>query len=187
MVTKERLITAEEFLLMEFEDGKRYELVHGILEEMPVSGEEASAIGLWFGSLIVQFVQKNKLGHVTGADGGYMLDNNPDLVRYPDVGFVSFTKLPKRIPGFVPFAPELAVEVISPSDRPTKVHNKAKEYLHYGSKMVWILDPEDKTIEIYTPVDAENVNIRTLNINGTLDGGDVLPGFKVAVKDIFEW
>jgi Uma2 family endonuclease len=186
MLVSEKLITADEFLQMEFEDGKRYELVNGRLEEMPMSGGEASQIGMWFGSLIVQHVRKHDLGHVTGADGGYILTTNPDTTRYPDVGFISKVRLPKMTAKFIPFAPDLAVEVISPSDHLKDVQKKAKEYLSYGTKVVWVLDPEEQTVAIHTLIDAETVAIRTLNINGVLDGGEVLPGFSIDVKEIFK-
>ncbi|MFN8372198.1 MAG: Uma2 family endonuclease [Anaerolineae bacterium] len=186
MVFQEKLITADEFLHMEFDDGKRYELVDGMLEEMPMSGEEASELGLIIGTYIASYVREHGLGRVTGADGGYLLDTNPDKVRYPDVGFISLQRLPNRVRGFVVGAPDLAVEVMSPTDRHSKIQRKAKEYLRYGTKMVWVVDPDEQIVEVHTLFDAETVNIRTLDLNGTLDGGTVLPGFSLAVKDIFK-
>jgi Uma2 family endonuclease len=134
--------------------------------------------------LLFQFVIPRKLGRLTGAETCYRLDVNPDgkdLVRCPDVGFVVMDRAPEPFDeDYIPFAPDLAVEVLSPGNDPAEMHDKALEYLRFGTRLVWLIDPTSRAVMVYTPTSTH-----LLSADDTLDGGDVLPGFGVVVREIF--
>ncbi|MBC6936489.1 MAG: Uma2 family endonuclease [Chloroflexi bacterium] len=189
MLVQERFYTAEEFweLLGQPEyAGKRVELVEGEIREMAPAGGEHGEVAIGIGSLIWSHVQQNRLGRVTAAETGYVLYKNSDpggrdTVRAPDVGFVSLERAPQPFSEkFVPLAPDLAVEVISPNDGAEAVEEKVLDYLRYGVRQVWLIYPSSKTIVVQT-----SAEIRRLAAGDTLDGGDVLPGFSVRVGEIF--
>lgn len=189
MLVQERFYTAEEFweLLGQPEyAGRRVELVEGEIREMAPAGGEHGEVAIGIGSLIWSHVQQNRLGRVTAAETGYVLYKNPDpggrdTVRAPDVGFVSLERAPQPFSEkFVPLAPDLAVEVISPNDGAEAVEEKVLDYLRYGVRQVWLIYPSSKTVVVQTPAE-----IRRLAAADTLDGGDVLPGFSVRVGEIF--
>ena len=118
-----------------------------------------------------------------GAETGFLVERDPDTVRGPDVGFVRAERLlnianPEK---HLPFAPDFAVEVRSPSDQEDEVAEKAQMWLKAGSLLVWVADPERRTITVHRP-DAEPV---TLCENDEIDGGDVIPGFRCRVADFF--
>lgn len=186
MAVQERVYTnADAFweLSREFED-QPYELIEGVVYEMPPTGEEHGVVSLEVGALILMHVKANDLGRVTGAETGYVLHRRPngrDTVLAPDAGFVSkarMTETPSQ--QFAELAPDLAVEVLSPSQTYTQMARKVQVYLRYGTRMVLILDPTEKVIFVHTPTGTT-----TLEIGDTLDGGDVLPGFQVEVKKLF--
>lgn len=143
-----------------------------------------------FGRVIGDFVENHALGDVTGAETGFILYENPDpagkdTVRAPDVGFVSKARLAELTDkdlssGFFPGAPDLAVEVISPSESADDVQTKVDEYLQYGTKMVIVVYEKSKRIVVHTPEGA-----KTLRGDDTLEGGDLLPGFAVKVSALF--
>jgi Uma2 family endonuclease len=174
------LITAEELEAMP--GGERLELVRGELVEMPPVGEEHGGSTLLLGSWIVSFVRKNKLGKA-GAEWGFILSRDPDVVRAPDVAFVSKSRLkPGRRKGYFEGAPDLAVEVVSPSDRFGDVQEKVHEYLDAGSRLVWVVDPGRRTVTVWRP----NRQAREFRANQKVAGEEVLPGFSFRVNDLFE-
>jgi Uma2 family endonuclease len=124
---------------------------------------------------------------VTAAETGYILYKNPDpkgkdTVLAPDVGFMSKERAAaKASEGFVNGAPDLAIEVVSPSDRYSKIARKVELYLRYGTRLVLVVDADEQTIVRYSPTET-----KIFGINDTLDFGDVLPGFTIQVRDIFE-
>ena len=131
-----------------------------------------------------QFVRTHRLGRCFGAETGFLLSSDPDTVRAPDFAFVSTARLPGGHvpPGYFPGAPELAVEVLSPSESPQEVKQKLRAYFAAGCRLVWIVDPLAQTIRVY----AAPSRSRTLTIDDELAGGDVLPGFRCPVREIFE-
>jgi Uma2 family endonuclease len=151
---------------------------HGKLIEM-TSNDISSEIAAIISRLIGNFVYTHKLGRVRGADGGYLVGET----RYmPDVSFISKAKLPKPAnTGWVPIAPDLAVEVLSPTDNMRDVRLKITNYLNAGTT-VWLVDPTDKIIEVYAPNQAP----KTYSVSDTLEGGAVLPGFALSVQQIFD-
>lgn len=162
------------------DDGTRYELHEGELTAMPPSQRNSTELGLEFGRLLANFVRGKKLGYVSGADGGYILARDPDLVFAPDAGFITRDRAGGRDEGYFQAAPDLAVEVISPSDRASAVRKKLEQYFEHGTRLIWVVYPDTRTIEEHTSGGS-----RRLSVEHTLDGGEVLPGFSASVADIF--
>ena len=183
MITQTRLVTAEELERMPQNDA-HVELVRGEIIKMTPAGHEHGEVALAIGSALREFVRQHKLGKVYAAETGFVLSRNPDTVRAPDAAFVSAARAAqqKRREGFFDGAPDLAVEVMSPEDTVEEVEAKVLEYLRSGTRLVWVAHPRTQTITAYRSLDK----VRVLTTNDTLDGDDVLPGFAVPVRDIFE-
>ncbi len=128
-------------------------------------------------------VRKHDLGRVFGADGGYTL--SPGDVALPDASFVSRERMPTITRVEEVLAPDLAVEVISPSETPRAVHDKTARYLDAGTILVWNVYPEDRVVEVWQQGDADTLQMQKFDAADTLDGGTVLPGFSLPVNDIF--
>jgi Uma2 family endonuclease len=166
--------------------GRRLELVEGELIEMSPTGGEHGETTVDLTLLVGNFVKRNKLGRLSGAETAYILYQDPDLtikptVRAPDLGFVRLERAPKPFgPGFIPLVPDLAVEVVSPSERANDLVSKVRDYLHYGVRLIWIVYPEKRMVEVHS-----KGNYRQLFMKDMLDGEDVLPGFSLKVSDIF--
>lgn len=156
---------------------RRLELIGGEVIEV-VANSYSSIVTLLLSAEIVLYVKKHKLGYVTGESSGYIVGDE----RYiPDAGFISKAKQPTPPhKTWIPFPPDLAAEVLSPTDEPADVRFKVFNYLKAGT-IVWVVDPDKKQVEIYTP----GGEARRIGIDGTLDGGEVLPGFTLPVKEIF--
>jgi Uma2 family endonuclease len=187
MVVRENLYTAADLWEMSHSpeyEGKRLELSEGKLIKMSPSGGKHGGITSKLDRVIGGYVEDNNLGYTTGAETGYILFKNPngkDTVRAPDFGFVAAHRLPDGLPDeYIPLAPDLAVEVISPNDRADEIEGKRRDYLKYGTRMVVFVYPKFKTLKVHTAA-----GVQELGIDDTFDGGDVLPGFKLAVRDIF--
>ncbi|HZT83212.1 MAG TPA: Uma2 family endonuclease [Gemmataceae bacterium] len=161
--------------------GRLYELVDGTLVEK-VMGFSESALTCEFIRLLGNFVVERGLGFLTGPDGAVRL--MPRLVRIPDIAFISWDQLPAReIPAepIPDLAPALAVEVLSEGNTPAEMERKLKEYFLSGVRVVWFVDPDRRTVTVYTAPDRSV----TLNEGDTLDGGDVLPGLSLPVRQVF--
>ncbi|HXH70979.1 MAG TPA: Uma2 family endonuclease [Pyrinomonadaceae bacterium] len=180
--TIEKPITVEDFYEIAFE-GFRGELVRGKLKEtMPTSILHGIIAGRIAGLLWV-FLLQNKLGEVLTAETGFRLFVDEKTVRVPDVSFLSNEKLAeiKNVNKFYDGTPDLAVEVISPSETYNDVQGKLEDYLSAGVKMVWIIRPENKTVTTYRTLS----DFKILRENEELNGDDVLPNFKCNLTDIF--
>lgn len=180
MTVQERLYTADDLLSMSH-GGGRYELVKGVLVEMTPSCDTHTELGIWLAYLLMGYIVPNDLGVVSGADGGYILFRDPDTVRSPDVGFIAKARLKPMKGKFYDMAPDLAVEIVSPNDTAKEVRAKVKEYFRAGVPLVWVIYPDDRSIDVHRP----NQPPMSLEIGDVLDGGDVLSGFTLPVKDIF--
>ena len=182
MTTATKLMTADELLAMPDDGFHRYELVKGELISMAPAGGEHGAIGSRTCRRIGNFVEANDLGEVFNADTGFISSTDPDTVRCPDVSFVRKERiLADGIPkGFMHGAPDLAVEVISPSDSYSEVAEKAAQLLEAGTQLVVLIDPRTRTVSLH--YDGE---IDRLSEGDTLTLGDVLPGFECAVGELF--
>lgn len=187
MAIQERLYTADD--LWELSHSPEYaeqrlDLIEGVLAVMSPAGGKHGSLALEFAVSVGGFVKAHNLGYCTAAETGYILHKNPngkDTVLGPDFAFVAKDRLPEGLPEkYIPLAPDLAVEVVSPNDTASEIHDKVTTYLKYGTKLVWVAYPSSKTVVPYTQAGAQ-----TLDVNDTLDGGMVLPGFKLAVRDIF--
>jgi len=196
MSIQERLYTADDLWqlsnLPENAD-KHLELIEGVLYEMSPTGWLHGDIAGEFYAHVHNFVKPRKLGRVTAAETGFILFKSPDpqgkdTVIAPDVGFIAAARVPAELPEqYVPFAPDLAVEVVSPGNTKEEINLKVEAYLRYGTRLVLIVYPRAQKIHVYRP--SENANaasVEFLGIDDTFDGGDVLPGFKLALRDLFE-
>jgi Uma2 family endonuclease len=166
----------------ERKEGAICELVDGTLVEKPMGFGE-SELAIVVASAILLFVRERKLGIVVGEAG--MLRLKPGLVRVPDVSFVSWDRLPGRKRSSEPIpalAPDLAVEVLSKSNTKAEIERKLNEYFEAGTSIAWIVDPKKKTVRVHTSADTYT----THSGDDILDGGAVLPGFRLPLKEIFE-
>jgi len=175
-------MTAEDLFLIPSDDNK-YELVNGALVRMPPAGAIHGKLSARIARILEEYVDTNGLGTVCGADTGFILRRNPDIVRGPDAAFVAKERIP---PGGEPesfwsLAPDLAVEIISPRDRTGDVQQKINEYFAAGTRLVWVIHPRTRTVSIYhSPRD-----IQVLGENDTLVGNDLLPGFVCPLRRLF--
>ena len=180
------MATTHLFTIVELEQSPpsgEWELIDGELVPMPPSSFESSSLAVRIARLVGNYVDARGLGMMTGADGGYVLFADRDTVRVPDVAFVRRDRLPPPAERsrFARLAPDLAVEVLSPSDRPSEVVAKVEMYQEAGVPLIWLIDPEQQTITVVAAGRAAAV----LKRGDTLDGGHVLPGFSIPVTTIF--
>jgi Uma2 family endonuclease len=132
--------------------------------------------------LIITFVAANDLGDVTAAETGYVLfAGRPQTVVAPDVGFVSRKRLPRLTGKYYSVPPDLAVEVVSPTDKARDIREKVALYLQYGTSLVWVVYPDSRLVDVFQPGKPAD----SFGLDHELDGGDMLPGFKLPVKEIF--
>lgn len=172
--------TVADVVRIEQRENRLYELVEGILVEK-IMGTPESRIALLIAIAIEQFVERDDLGIVVGADGMFRLPDN--LVRIPDVAYASWKHFPSgELADAVPeVAPDLAVEVLSQGNTPREMSRKLREYFRAGVRLVWIVDPAGQRVTVYTSPSRSKV----VPLTGTLDGGKVLPGFALPVADLF--
>lgn len=179
--TTVKLITAEEFGQMpQPADGSKQELMRGEIVEMPPTNQEHGLTQAQIVFLLKSLVTPNRLGWV-GSESGIVTEQDPDSVRGPDVYFFSIERMPQRPTGYSEVAPDIAVEILSPSDRRGAVRDKVREYLAAGVRLVWVVDPETHTAMVY----PGTMRGTELDATDTITGGDVLPGFTCTVADFF--
>jgi len=175
------LVSAEE--LFQTPNLGRCELVRGELIMMSPAGSQHGWIIGKLTVLLGKFVLAEKLGGIMGAETGFIIRRDPDTVRAPDVAFIRADRIPEKLPqGYFDGPPDLAVEVLSPSDRASEVHSKIRDWLDAGCRAVWIVDPETKSVTIY----KSTHDIVVLSTADTLIDAQILPGFTMAVSEIFE-
>ena len=179
--TNAKLMTAEELLNMP-KDGYRYELVRGVLKKMAPVGHTGGFYELRIGRLLAVYVDANLLGRTYGGNTGFLLEQDPDYVLAPDAAFVRRERVEEvgERPGYFPGAPDFVAEVISPTDRYADVYAKVGEWLNAGALMVVVVNPRARTAHVHTPA-----GVIELTEADTLDGGDVVPGWRLPVADIF--
>jgi Uma2 family endonuclease len=173
---------ADVLRLAEGEPKRLCELVDRVLVEKPMGYREAALAALFIQALL-NFVRPRRLGVVAGADGLMRLAQG--LVRIPDVSFVSRDRVPiARAFGrsVADFAPDLAVEVLSPSNTRREMERKRREYFAAGTQLVWEVDPDARAVDVFTAPGAPAARLTEAD---TLDGGTVLPGFTLPLRDLF--
>jgi len=176
-----RLVTADELERMP-EDDYRYELVRGRLIRMSPAAPRHGNVTVIIAALLWQHVRANGLGQVW-TEVGFRLASSPDTVRAPDVAFVRHDRLPaKDARGFYRGAPDVAVEVLSPDDTPADIREKIDDYFAASTPVVVILDPDAEEATVHRP----GASPVTLGTDDTLDLDDVVTGFRLPLRDVFE-
>jgi Uma2 family endonuclease len=173
--------TEQDVIEADAHEDRLCELVDGVLVEKPMGLRESLLAGALI-SFLRAFVIPRNLGLVTGEAG--MMKLFAGIVRIPDAAFISWDRLPgRRVPSVpVPqLAPDLAIEVLSKSNTKAEMDRKRGEYFTAGVRLVWEVDPAERTVTVYTGPEQSTV----LSHEQTLDGGDVLPGFTLPLKDLF--
>lgn len=156
---------------------RRFERIAGEVVEV-VSNSLAARIAFRIGGFLFVYLQQHDIGTATGADGGYQVGSE----RYiPDVGFIRYERQTgDATAAYYPAAPDLAVEIVSPSFRPERLMIKMGNYLAAGT-MVWMVYLTEREVQVYKPGQP----VELIDSNGTLSGGDILPGFEIVLQDIF--
>ena len=174
-------LTVEEFLAWAEQqpDGPRYELHSGEKVEMPPSKARQTVISARMIIYLGHFVEENGLGIVSSSDGGFIVSKEDFYA--PDAAFYSKERLPDGVPDddYFRVAPDLAVEVVSASDEHS-AHHKARRYLDLGVRIVWVVYPKRRAVDVYTPTEG-GFTVLEVKDDGTLTGGDILPGFELPV------
>ena len=180
---KTKLLTAEDLLRLNSE-GVKGELIRGVLHETVSVGKVHGRIAMTLGGALAGHVRPRRLGTVIGSDAGVLIQRNPDTVREPDIAYISAERMPfdDQSDGYLEAVPELVVEIVSPSDRDTDVREKTDMWLDLGVSMALVVRPAERMIIVHRP----GVLAVTLSGDGVLDGGDVLPGFSLPLREIFD-
>jgi Uma2 family endonuclease len=179
---EDRLYTIEEYERLPEDGFWKDELVRGRLVREPGPGNEHGWLQVNVAVALRQFVHARRLG-VVMVESGFVLHEDPPTVRCPDVSFVAADRLPPGgLPaGYLRHAPDLAVEIISPSNTAADVLEKVTEYLESGARQVWVVDPRKRQVVVHRALDDS----RILSERDEMDGGDVLPGFRLPIAEIF--
>ncbi len=176
------VVTAAELLAMP-DDGRRHELIAGELRMIGPAGYEHGVVVSRIDRRLGAYVELNRLGEISGAETGFLIETNPDTVLAPDVAFVCAKRIASEgLPrSYFPGPPDLAVEVGSPDDKTREVDDKAPRWLRAGVRMVWVIDPVARQAMIWMN-GAEAVSI---DEHGDLVGGEVVPGCRCSLNEIF--
>ena len=177
-----RRLTAEDFFDLDIHDAKS-ELVLGEVVRMTPAGGEHGVVALRIGARLLTFVEERQLGVVCAAETGFLVSRDPDTVRAPDAAFVSREKMGEGAPPkkFWPFAPDLAVEVVSPSETAESIQQRVGDWFAAGVRAVWLLDPGLAAVHVYRSA----TDVRILLKGEVLSGEEVLPGFTCPVAELF--
>ena len=175
--------TVDQFEALDLGDN-RFELWWAEVRPVPGGGTQHSFVGVNVSGELRAFVRPAKRGIVVGADCRFVLSRELRLVLVPDSAFITTERVPPldTFPKSFDGAPDLAVEIVSPTDRRAEIEEKARTWLRFGARLVWVFHPTRRTVAVWTP-DGE---VRTLGEADELDGGDVLPGFRLVVATLFE-
>ena len=178
-----RLLTTDDLLRLH-DEGVRGELIRGVLCENMAAGVDHGKYVMNLAVALGGFIKSSRLGSLIGSDSGIRLESDPDTVWEPDLAFISSERLPlgSSVPGYSEVAPDLVVEIASPSDSRRAVNDKARMWRTYGVRLVWAAFPDTLSVDVH----LEDGSIATLTEDDALDGGNVLPGFTCLVSDIFE-
>jgi Uma2 family endonuclease len=181
MVPTPGTATEKDVIRIHDREGRLFELVDGVLVEKGMGFHE-SRYAIFLGYFLIDFLRRHELGTILGADG--MMRLFPGLVRIPDVAFVSwerFSKSDQERAAIPTISPDLVVEVLSKSNTRKEMERKLDEYFKAGVRLVWYVDPKSRTVRVYTA----RRDFTTLTANDELDGGEVLPGFRLPIAEWF--
>ena len=171
-----KAVTLEEFLANDYES---HEYIKGELVPMGDPTMEHGEVSSNLVILLGTYIRQHRLGRIYTAETTFQIGQGG---RKPDVAFVSQERLPENRRRASPIPPDLAIEVVSPTDRTYEIQEKVSEYLDAGAQMVWVVEPVLKTVTVYrSPND-----IKTLTVNNRLTGEDVIEGFQCSVAEIFD-
>lgn len=174
-----RLLTADEFA--EMNRLGRSELIRGKVHKLPPPQMQHGWLASEIGWRLGEFVHQHQLGRTFAAETGFLIAQNPDTVRAPDASFIRADRLPETMSGYFPGGPDLAVEVVSPSDTWSELLDKVSDWLAAGTRMVWVVDGERQRALVFRSMN----DVHTLTGSQALDGQDVLPGFSLPLSELF--
>ncbi|MFM7448868.1 MAG: Uma2 family endonuclease [Leptolyngbyaceae cyanobacterium] len=180
--TENKVWTDAEFMALT-KDGHRYELVNGELVDMGNSGMEHGELGAFLAGTLSIFVRRHRLGVVCDSSTAFTLKSGNK--RSPDAAFVARDRLRglKSLPkGYFQGSPDLAVEILSPSNTIAEIHAKIVEYFENDTRLVWVIHPDEKYVLVYHSPEPD----RFLRSGDGLDGEAIVPGFSMAVSELFE-
>ena len=169
-------VTLEEFLANDYES---YEYIKGELVPMGDPTMEHGEVSSNLVILLGTYIRRHQLGRIYTAETTFQIGQGG---RKPDVAFISQDRLPENRRQTSPIPPDLAVEVVSPTDKTYEIQEKVSEYLNAGAQMVWVVEPVLRTVTVYRSLN----DIKTLTINDSLTGEDVIEGFECLVAEIFD-
>jgi Uma2 family endonuclease len=182
-VQQER-VTAEQFWDRYAGSEARAELVNGSVIAMSPTGPVHGRTDRKLAQVIGPYVDEHELGDLV-MNTGFLLAHDPDTVRGPDQAFISAAKISAHPPperGWWEVIPDLAIEIVSPKDTPEQVQEKVAEYLRFGVRLVWVVDPRRREVRVYRPGEAAE----TVSAGGELDGEAVIPGFRAPLARLWE-
>ena len=182
MAVTQKPVTAEDLLDMP-DDGLRRELVRGEVRVVAPAGNMHGRIAVNMSTPLHQFVREHDLGSVFAAETGFKISTDPDTVRAPDVAFIRRGRLEAvgEVEGYWPGAPDLVIEVVSPTDRFAELEEKVVEWLAAGTRMVLVVNPRARTVTVRT----SEKEARILSEEEVLDGGEVVPGWTLPISEVF--
>lgn len=160
-------------------EGREFELLDGVMMEKDMASYAPSKIAARIIYYLTAYIMENPIGEITGSDGTYIMDENNSFI--PDAAYISHVRLPADVPREVPIPPDLAVEVKSSTDSKRALRRKAERYLELGTRMVWLVFPDEQQVEVY----VASADVITLTSADTLDGGEVLPNFQLAISKLW--
>jgi len=178
--TSEKIWTDEEFMVLS--KGGRYELVNGELINMGNAGMEHGEIGSFLGGSLSLYVRSHKLGAICDSSTAFTMKSGNR--RSPDVSYIAKERLEglKRLPkGYFQGSPDLAVEILSPSNTVEEIHDKIVEFFENGTRLVWVIHPDEKYVLVYHSPSPD----RLLRLEDSLNGEEIVPGFSLAVAELF--
>ena len=183
MADATRLMTADDLWTLP-DDHRRYDLIRGVLHELPLAGVEHGELASEFGRHVGNHVSAHGLGKAYNSETGFILARDPDTVLAPDLAFVRGDRLPTPRSArreFLPIAPDLVVEVVSPSNRAADVEDKVQDYLDGGVRLVVLVYPIPRTVVLHRPDRPPEL----FEEGDELDLDEGLPGFRLALADLF--
>ena len=175
-------MTAEDLLQINYPNG-RQELINGELIKFPFADARHGCVAMSIGTELATWVHSNKFGSVFAPGTGFILWRNPDTVRAPDASFVTRDRLPDGVlpVGYLELAPDLAVEVASPSDSAREIQEKVADWLWAGTRLVWVIYPATRSATVHVSDDQ----FEEVSEEGPLLGEHVIPGFACDLSELF--